>query len=63
MQGDGGGIRDHLAAIHEHRHLPLAGETEQLQLAQAGVTSTMLASRPLWARSSRTFSQKAECLN
>jgi hypothetical protein len=35
MQGDGGGIGDHLGAIHQHGHLPLAGQAEQGELAQA----------------------------
>ena len=36
VERNGRGIGDHLRAIHQHGHLPLAGETEQLELADAG---------------------------
>ena len=32
MQRDGRGVRDHLAAIDEDRHLPLAGEPVEVDL-------------------------------
>jgi hypothetical protein len=34
VQGDGRGVGDHLAAVNQYRHLSLARETEQLDLAQ-----------------------------
>ena len=36
IEGNGAGIADHLGPIHQHGHLALAREPQQLQLAQAG---------------------------